>query len=151
MLTVIALAEGSGDYIIHPIQPIGPPPSETMPRRAAESYETARLTASISARAAVILLRSCLEELLEPATSLANAIGELATRGFPQQGLHLLEFVRVIGNEAAHSGDVDINNIATLESAFAAVLTAAGWLERMTIVDAQVSQLPTHVQKKMRW
>ena len=92
----------------------GPPPNSDIDDDIIEIYEEARAIAHRSPRGAAALLRLCLQMLCVqldlPGKDLNADIGELVKQGLPARVQQALDVIRVIGNDAVHPGQIDIND-----------------------------------------
>jgi hypothetical protein len=95
-----------------PIGLIGPIAHPDMPERIASIYEEARTIGTQSPRAAAALLRLALQHLV---TDLANgeknvnaAIGVLVKDGLPIRVQKAMDILRIVGNNAVHPGQIDL-------------------------------------------
>jgi hypothetical protein len=85
-----------------------------MPSDIKKDYEEARSIVSRSPRGASALLRLAIQkickELGEAGKNLNDDIGSLVQNGLPSRVQQALDAVRVIGNDAVHSGQVDLSD-----------------------------------------
>ena len=97
-----------------PVTKTGPPPNSDLDDGIIEVYEEARAIAHRSPRGAAALLRLCLQMLCVqlglPGKDLNEDIGELVKQGLPARIQQALDVIRVIGNDAVHPGQIDIND-----------------------------------------
>ena len=102
------------DTLIYPPEPEAEEPNEDMPKSIRKDYEEARLIFKHSAKGAAALLRLCIEKLcnhLDAEGKDLNAkIGDLVKKGMNKKVQMALDSVRVIGNEAVHPGQIDLND-----------------------------------------
>ena len=107
-------AIGIEDRLIFPSVESAPPPHDDLAEPARSTYMEARGIAATSPRSAAALLRVCMEEVIIPlgvaGTSLNDAVAELVKRGLSPQIQQVMDTVRLIGNEAAHPGTMDLND-----------------------------------------
>lgn len=98
--------------MIFPIRGNGPFPSEDMPAEIKKDYEEALLILSLSPRSAAALLRLAIQklckELGEEGNNINDDIASLVKKGLSAKIQQSLDFVRVIGNNAVHPGQIDI-------------------------------------------
>ena len=91
-----------------------PEPHQNMPDTVKEIYNESREIFSKSPRAAAALLRLGLQilckELGEKGKDINNDIHKLHEKGLDQRIINSLDIVRVIGNEAVHPGEIDLND-----------------------------------------
>lgn len=89
-----------------------PLPSLDMPKEVAEDYDEARTIFGYSPRSSAALLRLALQKLCiqlgGKGTNLNDNIGALVQKGLSTQIQQALDILRVIGNNAVHPGEIDI-------------------------------------------
>lgn len=103
----------SGWRMIYPDQSLGPQPCEDMPDEIKKDFIEASKIVDDSPRGAAALLRICIQKLMpilgEDSGHLDTDIAELARKNrFPDDIIHSLDAVRVIGNRAVHPGEIDL-------------------------------------------
>lgn len=102
------------DKMIVPSEAPVPPPHHDMPQECIEEYNEARDVVARSPRAATALLRLAIQKLLpvlgESGGNINNDIGKLVQKGLPSQVQQALDFCRVVGNNAVHPGEIDLND-----------------------------------------
>ena len=90
------------------------PPSPDMPDKAKQDYEEAQAIFSKSPRGAAALLRLAIQDLMpelgESGKDLDKDIGNLVKKGLHERLQQALDGVRVIGNNAVHPGQIDVND-----------------------------------------
>lgn len=105
--------------MIYPATPSAPTPTDDMPPSVKKIYEEARLIEPHSKRAAMVLLRVCLEKLMAhlqmKGKTLNEKIKNLAKKGVTEEAIRWLLAVKVMGNEAAHIGNIDPNDKEIVE------------------------------------
>lgn len=91
-----------------------PAPSPDMSDEIKADYEEAQAIVSNSPRGAAALLRLVIQKLVvalgEDGKDLNKNIGNLVRKGLPIQVQQALDTVRVIGNNAVHPGQIDVND-----------------------------------------
>ena len=102
------------DRMIVPSEAPVVPPHEDLPESCHEEYGEAREIFARSPRAAAALLRLCVEKLLKEITGETKApindmISSLVAKGLPEEIQQSLDYCRLIGNNAVHSGTIDFN------------------------------------------
>lgn len=104
-----------GDRMIYPPARTGPEAHSDMPAEVLELYREAQAVASVSPRAAAVLLRVALERLMagvgHEERSLNAAIrAYVAEGGVPTELQQAMDTVRVTGNDAAHPGSLRLDD-----------------------------------------
>jgi hypothetical protein len=95
------------------ISPV-PPPNGDLPEEIKEIYNEARSIVNRSPRGAAALLRLAVQKLCmylgESGKNLNDCIANLVKKGLPDKIQKALDTVRVIGNNAVHPGQIDLND-----------------------------------------
>ena len=106
--------------MVYPLTPSAPAPMDDMPPSVKKVYEEARLVEAHSKRAAMVLLRVCLEKLMAhlqmKGKTLHEKIKNLAKKGVTEEAIRWLLAVKVMGNEAAHIANIDPNDKEIVEN-----------------------------------
>ena len=107
------LALWVGGKLSLPTASVAPVPAERMPPKVSSIYDEAAQVFGSSPRAAAALLRLALQtlviELGEQGRDLDTDIGVLVKKGLPAMVQQSLDSLRVIGNNAVHPGEIDVN------------------------------------------
>lgn len=107
--------------LVHPDVVSTPLASEDMPESIRRTYEEAASIASRSPRGSAALLRLALQNLLTELSAkpgINEAIAELVKQGMPVRIQQALDIVRVVGNNAVHPGQIDVDDEATVTVMF---------------------------------
>lgn len=103
-----------GEQLFYPPSYVTPIPSDDMPENVKDDYEEARSIFNQSPRGAAALLRLAIQKLMkelgETGKDLNNDIGNLVKKGLSERIQQALDVVRVIGNNAVHPGEINIDD-----------------------------------------
>ncbi len=112
--------------IISPRTSSAPLPVENMPKDVKEDYLEARNIVSDSPRAAAALLRLSIQKLMkhlgEEGKYIDKDIASLVEKGLPEQIQKGLDFVRIIGNNAVHPGEIDLTDDIDMATALFSII-----------------------------
>lgn len=102
-----------GNRIVWPRVSQVQPPNPDLPEQVKEDFLEAGAIAQLSPRGAAALLRLAVQRLcqgLSEEKNLFDAIGDLVQRGLDPVIQQALDSVRVIGNDAVHPGQMDLQD-----------------------------------------
>ena len=127
--------------MVYPLDSTAPPPTADMPDDVKADYVEARDVVARSPRAAAALLRLAVQRLMphlgESGKNLNEDIGSMVKKGLPVELQQALDIVRVVGNNAVHPGQIDLNdNRGTADALF----------EYLNIIVERVITQPKRIQ-----
>lgn len=103
-----------GGGIVYPAHSTAPFPTTDMPDDVKADYVEACGIFDRSPRSAAALLRLALQKLMphlnEKGKNINDDIGSLVQKGMPPEVQKALDTVRVVGNNAVHPGQIDVND-----------------------------------------
>jgi hypothetical protein len=136
------------DKIVFPKTDLVVSPNEDMPSDASIVFMEAALVVNESPRAAAALLRLCLQliciSLGEKGDNLNSDIGNLVRTGLSTRVQQALDIVRVVGNNAVHPGQIDLqDDLETANTLFSLVnLIVEALISQPKNIDEAFMQLP---------
>lgn len=103
------------EKLIYPQEdPTAPKPTQDMPKDVKDIFNESAAVLNLSARASAALSRLALDMLLpylgESSGDINTRIGNLVKNGLPLEIQQALDSLRVIGNNAAHPGEMDLKD-----------------------------------------
>lgn len=125
------------EILLYPnVAPDLPKPNKDMPGNVLNIYNEACLVLQHSPRSSIALSRLAIEQLVEhlgaEGKTLDNKIGDLVSKGLPVTIQQMLDSVRVIGNNAVHPGQIEVEGNIDLAISLLTFINL--------IVDNQISQ-----------
>lgn len=117
-----------GESMVAPDSAPVPMPNPDLPGEIQKDYLEARSIFSRSPRGAAALLRLSIQKLVEhlgePGKDLNTDIGALVKRGLLPQIQQALDAVRVVGNNAVHPGEIDLQDTPEIAQALFGLVNA---------------------------
>ncbi len=103
-----------GGEILYPLASTAPMANEDMPDAVQRDFVEARIVLNHSPRSSAALLRLALQKLMphlgEQGENLNDDIANLVEKGLPVRIQQALDAVRVVGNNAVHPGELDLQD-----------------------------------------
>jgi Domain of unknown function (DUF4145) len=113
------------DELVYPNRGNAPAPNAELPLDVKKDYEEAASISNSSPRGAAALLRLAIQKLAKhlggKGDNLNNDIELLLNNGLPVSVQKALDIVRVIGNNAVHPGQIDVDNPDVVSNLFSLV------------------------------
>jgi hypothetical protein len=110
------------DTMLFPDRGSAPPPNPDTPPNVLALYEEAARISAKSPRGGAALLRLAIQvlcrDLGEPGENLNKDIASLVKKGLPPKIQRSLDIVRVIGNNAVHPGQIDVDDAEVVGNLF---------------------------------
>jgi len=109
--------------LLYPQRGQAPEPNPDLPEEIRRDYDEASSILDLSPRGAAALIRLCIQKLCkdlgQPGKNINDDIGALVANGLDSLVQKALDAVRVIGNNAVHPGQIDLqDDRATAETLF---------------------------------
>lgn len=158
--------EGGGEYetiiqeesdIVYPNNStiLAPLPSPDMPEDLAKDFNEARNIFSDSPRASAALLRLTIQKLCihlgQPGKNINSDIAALVKEGLSVKIQQSLDIVRVIGNNAVHPGEIDLNDNVDIVLALFGIINfiVEEMITRPRELDKIYNMLPENARKSI--
>lgn len=140
--------------MVYPPISLAPPPNVDMPVDVRDDYEEASQILMKSPKGAAALLRLALQKLCvhlgEKGKNINDDIKELVKKGVPKEIQQALDFVRIVGNNAVHPGQIDVGDnvqIAYKLFVFVNVICDRMITQPKAINDAFLGDIPEDLRK----
>ncbi len=143
------------EELVYPRARTTAPPNSDMDEKIRRIYEEAADIRQHSIRGASALLRLCVQllciQLGETGRNINEAIGSLVKKGLPVEVQQALDVVRVVGNNAVHPGQIDVDDHEdTVEALFSLVnMIADRMITQPKKVAGLFGALPASIQKSI--
>ncbi len=130
-----------------------PPAHHDMPSECVAEYQEARDIVAVSPRAAAALLRLALQKLMvvlgEKGKNINDDIKHLVEKGLPVQVQQALDYCRVVGNNAVHPGEIEINDTPEIAHNIFAMINfiIEDRISRPKHIESLYSKLPEDARK----
>jgi hypothetical protein len=140
--------------MVYPNRGNAPAPNPDMPKDVKDDYEEAANIYTQSPRGAAALLRLAIQKLCVDLGGKGKDINEdikgLVKKGLPEQIQKSLDIVRVIGNNAVHPGQIDVEDTEVAGKLFILLNLITDYMVSMPgKVDAMFSQLPDSAKEQI--
>lgn len=103
-----------GERLVYPLASSALHPNVDIPLEIQNDFNEARDILGLSTRGAAALLRLVVQKLCkhlgESGTNINSDIAELVKKGLPEMVQQSLDIVRVVGNNAVHPGQIDLED-----------------------------------------
>jgi hypothetical protein len=120
------------DILVWPNRGEAPPPNPDLPPNVKEDYEEAASISTLSSRGAAALLRLAIQKLCVhlggKGLKINDDIQLLVTKGLPVSVQQALDVVRVVGNNAVHPGQMDVNDVEIVGELFSLINVIAEYM-----------------------
>jgi len=140
------------DLMVYPNRGNAPPPNPDMPEELKKDYEEAASISTQSPRGSAALLRLAIQKLCIPlggkGKNINDDIQTLVSKGLPVTVQQALDVVRVIGNNAVHPGQIDVDDPDVVEKLFSLINLICEYMISMpNRVGSLYSSLPDDCKK----
>lgn len=132
------------------------PRHEDLPEDCIPEYEEARTIYNRSPRSSAALLRLCLQKLMphlgESGKNINADIASLVAKGLPDLVQHALDFCRVVGNDAVHPGEIDLNDTPEIAAQLFSMINfvVEERITRPAAIRARYAALPEQKREAIR-
>jgi hypothetical protein len=103
-----------GERLVYPLASSAPHPNPDIPVDIQNDFNEAREILGLSPRGAAALLRLVVQKLCkylgESGTNINDDVASLVKKGLPEMIQQSLDIVRVVGNNAVHPGQIDLED-----------------------------------------
>jgi hypothetical protein len=131
------------ERVLYPTVRTGVEPNDDLPDEIKYDFQEARTLLQLSPRGAAALLRLCIQKLCvhlgQKGKNINDDIAALIAAGLPVEVKQAMDVVRVIGNEAVHPGQIDLNDNREIASQLFAIVNFIA--ERMITQPKQLKAL----------